>query len=61
MSSGYQVDWWRAVAAALVVTVTTLASRRLFPTLRAAPFLGAAIGAAVLILASYVSWEFGHR
>jgi uncharacterized membrane protein YeaQ/YmgE (transglycosylase-associated protein family) len=61
MSSAYQVEWWKAVAAALVVTLTTLASRRLFPTLRGAPFIGAVIGAAVLILGSYLSWKLEHR
>jgi hypothetical protein len=61
MSSGYQVDWWKALVAAVVVTAAIWASRRLFPTLKAAPFLGAAFGAAVLILASYLSWKLEHR
>jgi len=61
MSSGYQVDWWKAFAAAIVVTGAMWASRRLFPTLKAAPFLGAAFGAVVLILASYLSWKLEHH
>ena len=61
MSSGYQVDWWKAFVAAIVVTAAIWVSRRLFPTLKAAPFLGAAFGAAVLILASYLSWKLEHR
>jgi len=61
MSSGYQVDWTKAIGAAIVVTAAVWASRRLFPTLRAAPFLGAAFGAAVLILASYLSWRLEHH
>ncbi len=61
MSSDYHVDWWKAFAAAIVVTGAIWASRRLFPTRKAAPFLGAAFGAAVLTLASYLSWKLGHR
>jgi hypothetical protein len=61
MSSGYHVDGWKAFAAAIVVTGTLWASRRLFPTRKAAPFIGAAFGAAVLILASYLSWKLEHR
>ncbi len=52
MSSGYQVEGGRR---GIVVTGTIWASRRLFPTLKAAPFLWAAFGAALLILASYLS------
>ena len=61
MSSGYQVDWTRAIGAAVVVTGATWAFRRVFPTLKAAPFLGAVFGTAVLILASYLSWKLEHR
>jgi hypothetical protein len=52
----YHVDWGRALTAGLVVALTTWVSRRLFPNRRAAPFVGAVIGVAILILASYVSW-----
>jgi hypothetical protein len=61
MSSGYHVDWWKAFAAAVVVTGATWTFRRLFPTLKAAPFLGAALGAALLILASYISFKLEHH
>jgi hypothetical protein len=62
MSGEYQVEWWKAVGAAVVVTLTALVSQRLFPTRKAAPFIiGAAIGAALLILGSYLSWKLEHR
>jgi len=61
MSSGYHVDWWKAFAAAFVVSGALWASRRLFPRRKAAPFLGAALGAGVLILASYLFWKLEHR
>jgi hypothetical protein len=62
MSSEYQVEWWKAVAAAVVVTLTILASRQLFPTRKAASFIiGAFTGAALLILGSYLSWKLEHR
>jgi len=55
--SEYHVDWGGALTAGLVVGLTTWASRRLFPNRRAAHFVGAAIGVAILILVSYVSWS----
>jgi hypothetical protein len=61
MASEYQVEWWKAVGAAVVLTGAVWGARRLLPTLRAAPFLGAVFGVAILILASYVSWRLEHR
>jgi hypothetical protein len=61
VSNGYQVDWGKALAAGLVLTIVIWASGRLFPGRRAAPLLGAAVGVAALILASYLSWRFNHH
>jgi hypothetical protein len=61
VSNGYQVDWWKAIAAGLVLSVVIWGSGRLFPGRRAAPFLGALVGVAALILVSYLSWRLqGH-
>jgi sugar phosphate permease len=57
----YHLDWRKALMAGLVVSLATWASGRLFPGRRAAPFIGAAIGIAILILASYASWTLSHR
>ena len=57
MSSGYQIDWWKAIGAGVVLSLVIWASGRLFPGRRAAPYIGAAVGIAALILASYVSWR----
>jgi hypothetical protein len=61
VSNGYQVDWGKAIAAGLVLTIVIWASGRLFPGRRAAPFLGAAVGVAAFILASYLSWRFNQH
>lgn len=61
MSNGYQVDWWKAIGAGLVLSLVIWASGRLFPGRRGAPYIGAAVGVAALILASYLSWQFTVR
>ena len=59
--NGYHLEWWKAVGAALVLSVTIWAAGRLVPGRKAAPFIGAVVGVALLILASYVSWALTHR
>jgi len=61
VSSGYQVDWGKAIAAGLVLTIVIWASGRFFPGRKAAPFLGAANAVAAFILARYLSWRFNHH
>ena len=58
---GYHLDWWKALTAGVVVSLTTWAFHRLFPGRKAAPYLGALVGAALLVLASFVSWSLAHR
>ena len=59
--NGYHLEWWKAVGAALVLSVTIWAAGWLFPGRKAAPFIGAVVGVGLLILASYVSWALTHR
>ena len=53
----YHLDWVRALTAGLLVALSMWAARRLFPRRKAATLIGAVIGIALLVLASYISWN----
>ena len=60
--NGYHLEWWKALTAGVVVSLTTWAFQRLLPGRKVAPYLlGAVVGAALLVLASFVSWSLAHR